>query len=68
MQEVGVILVDICKEGGRDVEKYFSWIQSLQKKLEEAEQHRDPSCEANKPMTQESLATLDKLSLYLDAL
>ena len=32
------------------------------------EQHRGPSCEANKSMTQESLATSDKLSLLLDAL
>jgi hypothetical protein len=51
-----------------NVEKYFPRIQSLQKKSEEAEQCRDPSREADKPMTQESLATLDKLSLPLDAL
>ena len=48
--------------------KYLSRIQSLQKKLEEVEQCRDPPCEAEKSMTQESLATLDKLSLPLDAL
>jgi hypothetical protein len=40
----------------------------LQKKLEEVEQYRDPSREADKSMTQESLATSDKLSLPLDAL
>jgi hypothetical protein len=40
----------------------------LQKKLEEAEQRRDPSREVDKSMTQESLATSDKLSLPLDAL
>jgi hypothetical protein len=40
----------------------------LQKKLEETEQHRGPSREADKSMTQESLATSDKLSLPLDAL
>jgi hypothetical protein len=49
-------------------QKYLSRIQSLQKKLEETEQRRDPSREADKSMTQESLATLDKLSLPLDAL
>jgi hypothetical protein len=43
-------------------------MQSLQKKLEEMEQHRGPSHEADKSMTQESLATSDKLSLPLDAL
>jgi hypothetical protein len=40
----------------------------LQKKLEETEQHRGPSREANNSMTQESLATSDKPSLLLDAL
>jgi hypothetical protein len=40
----------------------------LQKKLKETEQRRDPSSEADKSMTQESLATSDKLSLLLDAL
>jgi predicted nuclease with TOPRIM domain len=53
------------KENGN---KHLSQIQSLQKKLEETEQRRDPSREANKSMTQESLVTLDKLSLPLDAL
>jgi hypothetical protein len=48
--------------------KYFSQIQSLQKKLAEAEQRRDPSHEANMFMTQDSLETSDKLSLPLDAL
>jgi hypothetical protein len=48
--------------------KHFSQIQSLQKKLEEMEQRRGPSREADKSMTQESLATSDKLSLPLDAL
>jgi uncharacterized membrane protein required for colicin V production len=42
--------------------------QSLHKKFEEAEQRRDPFHEADKPMTQKSLATSDKLSLPLDAL
>jgi hypothetical protein len=40
----------------------------LQKKLEETEQCRDPSHKADKSMTQESLATSNKLSLSLDAL
>jgi hypothetical protein len=53
------------EENGR---KHLSRMQSLQKKLEETEQHRGPSREANKSMTQESLATSDKLSLPLDAL
>jgi chromosome segregation ATPase len=35
--------------------KHFSQIQSLQKKLKETEQHRGPSLEADKSMTQESL-------------
>jgi hypothetical protein len=46
----------------------LSRIQSSQKKLEEMEQHRGPSREADKSMTQEALATLDKLSFPLDAL
>jgi chromosome segregation ATPase len=53
------------EENGR---KHFSWIQSLEKKLQKAEQRRDASCESDMPMIQESLATLDKLSLPLDAL
>jgi hypothetical protein len=53
------------EENGR---KHLSRIQSLQKKLEEMEQHRGPSHQADKSMTQESLATSDKLSLPLDAL
>jgi seryl-tRNA synthetase len=40
------------KREEENVEKYFSRIQSLQKKLKEAEQRRDPSREADKPMTQ----------------
>jgi hypothetical protein len=40
----------------------------LQKKLEEMEHSRGPSREADKSLTQESLATSDKLSLPLDAL
>jgi hypothetical protein len=53
------------EENGR---KHLSRIQSLQKKLKETEQCRDPSHEADNSMIQESLATLDKLSLLLDAL
>jgi hypothetical protein len=53
------------EENGR---KHLSRIQSKLKKLEETEQRRNPSFEANKSMTQESLATSDKLSLPLDAL
>jgi seryl-tRNA synthetase len=56
------------KREEENVEKYFSRIQFLQKKLKEAEQRRDPSREVDKPMTQESLATSNKLSLPLDAL
>ena len=48
--------------------EHLSQIQSLQKKLEEMEQCKDPSHEADKSMTKESLATLDKLFLPLDAL
>jgi hypothetical protein len=40
----------------------------LQNKLEEADYRTDPSREADKPMTQESLATSNKLYLSLDAL
>jgi hypothetical protein len=49
-------------------QKHLSQMQSLQKKLEETEQHRCPSHEVDKSMTQESLATSDKLSVPLDAL
>jgi hypothetical protein len=49
-------------------QKHLSRMQSLQKKLEETKQHKGPSREADKSMTQESLATSDKLSLPLDAL
>jgi hypothetical protein len=48
--------------------KHLSRMQSLQKKLEEMEQHRGPSRQADKSMIQESLVTSDKLSLPLDAL
>ena len=53
------------EENGR---KHLSRIQSLQKKLKEMEQRIDISCEADKSMTQESLATSNKLSLPLHAL
>jgi DNA repair exonuclease SbcCD ATPase subunit len=39
------------KREEENVEKYFSRIQFLQKKLKEAKQCRDPSREADKPMT-----------------
>jgi hypothetical protein len=48
--------------------KHLSQIQPLQKKLKEVEQRRDPICVGDMPMTEESMATLDKLSLPLDAL
>jgi hypothetical protein len=59
------IYIEREEENGR---KHLSRMQSLQKKLEETEQHRGPSREADKSMTQESLATSDKLSLPPDAL
>jgi hypothetical protein len=48
--------------------EHLSRIQSLQKRLKEAEQRRDPYLEADMPMTQESLATSNKLSFSLNAL
>jgi hypothetical protein len=68
VREVGVLLANICREGRREWSKHLSRIQSLQKKLKETEQRIDLSREADKSMIQESLATLAKLSLPLDAL
>jgi hypothetical protein len=40
----------------------------LEKKITKAEQNRDPFCEGDMPMTEESLATSNKLSLPLDGM
>jgi hypothetical protein len=51
-------------------EKVANWhsaqIRSLEKKIGEAEEHKDPLYEGDVPITEESLATLDKLSFPMD--
>jgi hypothetical protein len=54
VREVGALLANICREGRREFSKTLLSdpdFQSLQKKLEEAEQHRNPSREADRSMT-----------------
>jgi seryl-tRNA synthetase len=61
-------LRNFAKREEKIANQHFAQMRSLEKKITEAEQHRDPLCEGDVPMAKESLAALDKLSFPMDGM